>query len=127
MTLRNHRSVVHEARLLLSFLLLAQLLASCGGGGGGSPAPSGPGNPTPPSVSVPTAGMRVEETSTAMVFSGSWVTSDSSWGWSGGDAVQSNVAGATASVTFSGTSVRWLGSRGRGMGIALVSVDGGPT
>jgi len=111
----------------LSFLLLAQLLASCGGGGGGSPAPSGPSNPTPPTVSVPTAGMRVEETSTAMVFSGSWVKSDSSWGWSGGDAVQSNAAGATASVTFSGTSVRWLGSRGRGMGIALVSVDNGPT
>lgn len=111
-------------------LLLAELLASCGGGGGGSSAPSspaGPGNPTPPTVSVPTAGMRVEETSTAMVFTGNWVKSDSGWGWSGDGAVQSNSAGATAAISFVGTSVRWLGSRGRGMGIALVSVDGGPT
>ena len=29
-------------------------------------------------------------------------------------------------MAFSGTSIRWLGSRGRGMGIATVSVDGGP-
>jgi hypothetical protein len=71
--------------------------------------------------------MRVEETSTAMVFSGSWVKSDSSWGWSGGDAVQSNAAGATASVTFTGLPCAGSGSRGRGMGIALVSVDNGPT
>jgi len=40
--------------------------------------------------------------------------------------MQSSTAGATASFTFSGTSVRWIGSRGRGMGIALVRVDGGP-
>ena len=40
--------------------------------------------------------------------------------------MQSTVAGATASFTFTGTSGRWLGSRGRAMGIALVSVDGGP-
>ena len=71
--------------------------------------------------------MRVEETDTAMAFNGAWVKSDSSWGWSGGSAVQTTTAGATASITFAGTSVRWLGSRGRGMGIALVSVDGGAT
>jgi hypothetical protein len=40
--------------------------------------------------------------------------------------VQTTAAGATASITFIGTSVRWIGSRGRGMGIASVSVDGGP-
>ena len=40
--------------------------------------------------------------------------------------MQTTAAGATASITFIGTSVRWIGSRGRGMGIASVSVDGGP-
>jgi hypothetical protein len=40
--------------------------------------------------------------------------------------MQSSVAGATASFTFMGTSVRWLGSRGDSMGRALVRVDGGP-
>ena len=38
--------------------------------------------------------------------------------------MQSSTVGATVSITFTGTSVRWIGSRGRNMGIALVSVDG---
>ncbi len=70
--------------------------------------------------------MRVEESDAAVTLSGAWTKSDSSWGWSGGSAMQSSAAGATASITFTGTSIRWLGSRGRGMGIASVSVDGGP-
>ena len=41
--------------------------------------------------------------------------------------MQSTAAGASASITFIGTSIRWIGSRGRGMGIALVSVDAGPS
>jgi hypothetical protein len=68
--------------------------------------------------------MRVEESEAAVTLSGAWAQSDSSWGWSGGSARQSTAAGATASITFIGTSVRWIGSRGRGMGIASVSVDG---
>jgi len=71
-------------------------------------------------------GTRVEESDAAVILSGAWTRSDSSWGWSGGSAMQSTAAGATASLTFTGTSVRWIGSRGRGMGIASVSVDGGP-
>ena len=39
--------------------------------------------------------------------------------------MQTNVPGATVSISFTGTSIRWIGSRGRGMGIAQVSVDGG--
>ena len=70
--------------------------------------------------------MRVEESDAAVTLGGAWTKSDSSWGWSGGSAMQSSTAGATASITFIGTSIRWIGSRGRGMGIAQVSVDGGP-
>ncbi len=40
--------------------------------------------------------------------------------------MQSTVAGATASFTFNGTSVRWIGRRSVESGIALVRVDGGP-
>ena len=40
--------------------------------------------------------------------------------------MQSDVVGATASFTFTGTSVRWLGMRGRNSGKARVRVDGGP-
>ncbi|MEP7067678.1 MAG: hypothetical protein ABI789_00495 [Usitatibacter sp.] len=67
---------------------------------------------------------RVEETAPGVSFSGAWSRADPSWGWSGGSAMQSTAAGATTSIAFTGTSVRWIGARGRGMGIALVSVDG---
>ncbi|HEX3098240.1 MAG TPA: hypothetical protein VHQ02_11005 [Usitatibacter sp.] len=74
---------------------------------------------------MPTAGMRVEESDAAVTLTGAWTRSDASKGWSGGAAMQASTAGATASITFSGTSIRWIGSRGRGMGLATVSVDGG--
>lgn len=70
--------------------------------------------------------MRVEEGDSAVTLAGAWTKADAQLGWSGGSAVQSNTAGATASVTFVGTSIRWIGSRGRGMGIATVSIDGAP-
>jgi hypothetical protein len=70
--------------------------------------------------------MRVEESDAAVTRTGTWTASDASKGWSGGSALQSSMAGATMSITFSGTSIRWIGSRGRGMGIAQISVDSGP-
>lgn len=69
--------------------------------------------------------MRAEESDASVTLAGTWTRSDASWGWSGGSAMQSNAAGATASFKFIGTSVRWIGSRGRGMGIARVRVDAG--
>ena len=67
---------------------------------------------------------RVEENTPAVSFSGAWTRADASFGWSGGSAMESSAAGATASVTFTGTSIRWISSRGRNRGIASVSVDG---
>lgn len=80
----------------------------------------------PATAPLPADDKRVEDSSGAVTFNGSWTRSHSSWGWSGGSAMQTSTAGATASITFTGTSIRWIGSRGRGMGIATVSVDGGP-
>ena len=124
----------------VSVLLLTSILVSCGGGGGdGSGGGTGPsaanggggtppagtppaGNPpggTPPSgggtTSAPVT-TRFEESDATVSMSAGWTPSDSIAGWSGGRAVQSTVAGATVSFTFTGTSVRWIGSRGRGMG-----------
>src|SRR3954469_205942 len=131
-------------------LLLAGTLVSCGGGGGGdstgtSPGTNGatppgnggtpPGNGgTPPNNggappsngggSISTPG-RFEESDAAVTLSGAWTPTNASFGWSGGTAMQSSAAGATATFTFTGTSVRWIGARNRSTGIALVSVDGG--
>ncbi len=91
--------------------------------GGGTPPASDGGGSTGP---LPAAGARVEESDAAVILSAGWTNSDSRWGWSGGGAKQSTVAGATASITFTGTSVTWIGRRNRGSGIALVRVDAGP-
>jgi hypothetical protein len=129
-------------------LLLASLVISCGGGGddgspGATPPASGVGSPgaipppsggggagnTPPESGTgtpPAAGAHVEESDPAVTLSGEWTSTNPSWGSSGGTAVQSSVAGATASFTFTGTSVRWISARGREMGVARVSVDAGP-
>ena len=72
------------------------------------------------------AGPRIEERDAAVVVSGGWTASDPQSGWSGGAAIESDTAGATVTVSFTGSSIRWIGSRGRRMGIALVRVDGGP-
>lgn len=118
------------------------MLVSCGGGGDSMPpSASAPPENTPPANTPPantppgnggpggtntSAVLRVEETDVAAVtFSGAWSQSDSRAGWSGGAAKESNQAGAMAAFTFTGTSVRWLSSRGRNGGIALVRVDGG--
>jgi len=105
-------------------LVLAGLLVSCGGAGDGSSSGvSGGGG----GGSLAGIGARVEESSASVTLTGPWTPSYSAWGWSGGAAMQATSAAAKATVSFSGTSIRWLGSRGRAMGIALVSVDGGPT
>ena len=72
------------------------------------------------------AGLRIEERDAAVVVSGGWSASDPESGWSGGGAIESATAGASVTVSFNGSSIRWIGSRGRRMGIALVRVDGGP-
>ena len=126
-------------------LLLATLVVSCGGGGDGGDTPGSPPEAdggtggTPGGASSESndssdssdrtpavAGARIEETNAAVTLDSRWTTADPRLGWSGGAAAQSDVAGATASFTFTGTSVRWLGSRGNTMGRALVRVDGGP-
>jgi hypothetical protein len=128
----------------VSALLLAGLLVSCGGGGdspsggttnGGTPPTTDGGTPpatddgTPPTTgggTLPSAGAHVEESDARVTLSGAWGPSNPRFGWSGGFARQSTVAGATASFTFVGTSVRWIGHRSTSAGIALVKVDGGP-
>lgn len=117
-------------------LLLASLVISCGGGGdggdnvgarpsgaGGSPVGGGGGPVTGAIPSGP--GVRVEESDPSVSRSGTWTSAPSSLAWSGGSAVQSNVAGSTISFTFDGTAVRWIGSRGRNMGQPIVRIDGG--
>jgi hypothetical protein len=116
-------------------LLIAALVVSCGGEGGGDGGAAGGGstsggggtsgsgaNGNIPAV----AGPRIEESDAAVTLGAGWTSTNPRMGWSGGTAVQTSVVGATASVSFTGNSIRWLGGRGREKGKALVRVDGGP-
>ena len=76
---------------------------------------------------VPAATLsRLQETDASVVFTGSgWLQGDTSDSWSGGTTAGSLTAGDRATLTFSGTGVRWLGERGpQNGGIARVTLDG---
>jgi hypothetical protein len=105
-------------------MLLAIPLVSCSGDSTIGPLEKGGGRYA--LASFAEAATRVEDSDKRVSFTGAWTPADPGLGWSGGSAVQASVAGATASIAFEGTSIRWIGSRGRKMGIASVSVDGGP-
>ncbi len=104
----------------VAVLLLAGALVSCGGGDSGGSDANTP--PPPPSVEG-----RIEETNAVVTLSSGWTQSNPDWfAWSGGTAVQSIAPGAQATLTFTGTSVTWIGNRNGSSGIALVKVDGVP-
>lgn len=105
-------------------LLLAGLLASCGGGGGGGGSPSTSNGSNSGNGGGTGSATRFEETDAAVSVSGDWTGSDPHAGWSGGAALESGTAGASVTFSFTGTSVRWIGARGRNGGIAQVKVDG---
>jgi hypothetical protein len=67
---------------------------------------------------------RVQETNAAVVYSSGWTAAGFASLWSGGNARDGRTAGAQATLTFSGTGVRWIGERGMGSGLARVSIDG---
>jgi len=67
---------------------------------------------------------RAQETDAAIAYTGVWVSGGHSTLFSGEDSRQSVAVGARATLTFSGTAVRWIGERGFATGVARVSLDG---
>lgn len=65
----------------------------------------------------------VQESSTAITTHGTW-TPGSVAGTSGGSAIWSRVAGASASFRFYGGAIAWLSPLGPGRGTATVRIDG---
>jgi Big-like domain-containing protein len=66
---------------------------------------------------------RIEDTDPAVSYIGPWVHGTDPRA-SGGTYAEVQVAGAVATLSFTGTGVRWLGYRDTNNGIARVSVDG---
>src|SRR5258706_13197850 len=51
---------------------------------------------------------RLEETDPSVSYTVGWTQGDTSGTWSGGTAAGSRAPGAQATITFTGTSVRWI-------------------
>ncbi len=92
--------------------------------------PAGPGQPNPaaspatprPSTAPEHSTRRYAETSGAIAYHGSW--GSASGAYMGGRAAYATAPGASATLTFTGTSVRWIGPVGPTRGAAEVLVDG---
>jgi hypothetical protein len=95
-----------------------------------TPAPATAPTPHPaprPAPSRPRAAARVttrySEHSGAIHYRGSWGNAPFG-GYIGGNAAWSTTPGSTATLTFTGSSVTWLGPEGPTRGMALVLLDG---
>ncbi len=69
---------------------------------------------------------RIQQTDPSVTYAGIWQleNADRPTTYSGGTAAESIAGGATATFTFTGPSVTWIGARGPVAGIARVSLDG---
>jgi peptidoglycan hydrolase-like protein with peptidoglycan-binding domain len=67
---------------------------------------------------------RIEQTDSRLAWSGSWGTYSAS-GASGGSYKRANVSGAAVTVTFHGTYLAWIATRGTTLGQAWVALDNG--
>lgn len=119
--------------LILSFLLAVGIFVS--------PATSASGNGSKPLLGVgitvsiqqgsetsPPAGyLRVENNNNAVKYTGPWTVMSSSLltNYSGGTADVSSASNSTATLTFNGSAVRWIGYSDTLSGIANVTLDGG--
>jgi hypothetical protein len=65
----------------------------------------------------------VQETSATIAYSGSWASARHA-GYSGDRVKYARAAGATATLTFTGTKVTWIGPVGPTRGKARILVDG---
>ena len=92
-----------------------------------TPAPKAAPEATPIPTPKPTAAPKhvtrtYGEHSGAITYHGSW--GNASGNYVGGSAAYSTVAGSTATLSFTGTSVSWIGPLGPTRGAALVLLDG---
>lgn len=75
---------------------------------------------------VPSTATRVEDSDPRVVYTGVWLTQRRA-DLSGGSIVESPYPVSTASLTFNGTGIRWIGYSAPWGGIAQVFLDGAQT
>ena len=89
-----------------------------------TPVTSSPVTTTPVTPSPATASpVRYEQGNAAVQYKGGWFPNSGAFN-SGGSAVMAMDAGSQVTLTFTGTSVQWIGYRDAWSGIAGVYIDG---
>jgi len=73
---------------------------------------------------VTMSGTRHQDTDPAIAYGPNWIQNNRDKAYSEGAAAESNTVGAQATITFSGTGIRWIGARGPQTGIARIFLDG---
>ncbi len=68
--------------------------------------------------------VRYEQTDTRLSYAGTWSTFSTASA-SGGSYARANVSGASVTITFSGTRLNWIATKGTTLSRADVSLDGG--
>jgi len=76
-------------------------------------------------LDIMTPGRRYEEYEKSIAYVGMWTPDNDARVWSEGNTATSNVPGATATFTFTGTSVSWIGcEKNSAAGTANIYLDG---
>jgi hypothetical protein len=73
---------------------------------------------------VTTSGTRHQDTDPAIAYGADWIQGNRDKAYSEGASAESNIAGAQATITFTGTGIGWIGARGPQCGIARIFLDG---
>ena len=73
---------------------------------------------------VTMSGTRHQDTDPAIAYDANWFQDNRDKAYSEGASAESNIVGAQATITFTGTGIRWIGARGPQCGIARIFLDG---
>jgi hypothetical protein len=73
---------------------------------------------------VTMSGTRHQDTDPAIAYGPNWIQDNRAKAYSEGASAESNTVGAQATITFTGTGIRWIGARGPQCGIARIFLDG---
>jgi hypothetical protein len=73
---------------------------------------------------VTLSGTRHQDTDPAIAYGAGWIQDNRDKAYSEGATAESETVGAQATITFTGTGIRWIGARGPQTGIARISLDG---
>ena len=73
---------------------------------------------------VTMSGTRHQDTDPAIAYGDGWIQDNRDKAYSEGRTAESETTGAQATISFTGTGIRWIGARGPQTGMARVLLDG---